>query len=151
MFWQTIQHRKSSASLTCSVVGCDSHCCQGHQGQWGKEGQALSSYLCSCASFRGSIVYYSYKTDLKQWHFPFLVIFVGQLGRVGRIMGSGVRVLTMGSKAGQEDKSPLFTQCLPHCLVTAFPSWVLHILLVLPFTSQCTSLQKCKSDWKRCV
>lgn len=29
------------------------------------------------ASFRGSIVYYSYKTDLKQWHFPATGVIFG--------------------------------------------------------------------------
>lgn len=36
-FWQTMQHKRSDACLTCSVAGCGYSCCQG---QWGKEGQA---------------------------------------------------------------------------------------------------------------
>lgn len=39
------------------------------------------------ASFRGSIVYYSYKTDLKQWRFPAMGDFWGVAGEVGKDNG----------------------------------------------------------------
>lgn len=133
-FGRPMQHRRSNASLTCSVAGCGYSCCQG---QWGREGQA--SHLSGFPQFIKATPKY-FKSDF----FFLQQVILGQGGgedkwrRMEKDNGMGFWVFIVGVRWGRRTRA-LCPQYLSYCFVTVSSSQVLHNLLVLLFTLQYTS------------